>query len=451
MIQAKNMFAKLFDKINNKHFLSLAGNGVMAGLAMLTLAILFRVLTKVDIGYWFFYQTLFVLLDTFRSGFLQMALISFYSGTEETTSKKVIGSIWYIAIIITFLFAGINLIVYPFSKFFNDPAIILTIKWFGITFLATLPSNIASWIMQADQRFDRLLILRVLNQGSFIIGVLTCVFFNTINLQNLFLLNFVVNVIGSVVAIILGWSKINWFVFRTSEYVKKIYNYGKYSVGASVSTSLLRSSDTFIITYLLGPSALAIYNIPVRLMELIEIPLRSMVSTGMASIAKAYNRNNLKEVGYILQKYAGTLSVAFIPIALVAISLADVGVGLLGGGKYLGTEAANFYRISMIFAIFYSIDRFIGVSLDVIQQPRINFIKVLLMSLMNIVGDFAGILIFGNIYGVALGTLFPLCIGIFFGYHHLRKHVNFKLSNVFIFGYIQVRRILRKNIQYFKK
>ncbi|TXT29661.1 MAG: polysaccharide biosynthesis protein, partial [Chitinophagaceae bacterium] len=63
------MFAKLIAKLNNKHFMSLAGNAAMAGLAMLTIAVLFRYLTKVDIGYWFFYQTLFVLLDTFRSGF----------------------------------------------------------------------------------------------------------------------------------------------------------------------------------------------------------------------------------------------------------------------------------------------------------------------------------------------------------------------------------------------
>ncbi len=442
------MIAKFMAKVNNKHFLSLAGNGAMAGLAMLTLAILFRALTKVDIGYWFFYQTLFVLLDTFRTGFLQIALITFYTGTDQNRSRTVLGSIWYLAILITLILGAINLFIFPFVGFFENPAFIITIQWFGITFLATLPASIASWILQADQRFDRLLFLRVINQGSFILGVILLVFFHKASLQNLLLINFIVNSLVSIVTLLLGWTQITSIVNRTKDCIKEIYHYGKYSVGTTISANLLRSSDTFIITFLLGPAVLAIYNIPVRLMELIEIPLRSTISTGMSSLAKAYNRNNLKEVGYILQKYAGTLTVAFVPVAIIAILLADFGVGLLGGGKYIHTEAANVYRIMMIFAVFYPIDRFIGVSLDIIHQPRINFIKVLLMLLMNIVGDFVGILLFGNIYGVALGTLFPLCIGIFFGYYYLNKHVKFKLKNIFIFGYIQVRKLLRKAIKF---
>ncbi len=442
------MIAKIVAKINNKHFLSLAGNVAMSGLAMLTLAILFRTLSKEDIGYWFFYQTVFVLLDTFRTGFLQIALITFYTGTDTARSQIVLGSIWFWAISITLLLVGINIIVFPFIHFFDNTAFAITIQWFGITFLATLPSSIALWILQADQRFDRLLFMRVINQGSLILGVLMMIYLNEASLQNLLLINFIVNFIVSVVVLFLGWTQITSIINRNKACIKEIYHYGKFSVGTTLSANLLRSSDTFIITFLFGPAVLAIYSIPLRLMELVEIPLRSSISTGMSSLAKAYNRNNLKEVGYILQKYAGALTIAFIPTAIIAISLADIVVGLLGGGKYIHTEAANVYRIMMVLAIFYPIDRFIGVSLDITHQPRINFIKVLLMLLMNIVGDFVGILLFGNIYGLALGTLFPLCMGIFFGYHHLNKSVHFKLKNIFVFGYIQVRKMIRKAVEY---
>ncbi len=437
------MIAKIIDKVNNKHFMSLAGNAAMAGLAMLTVAVLFRFLTKDDIGYWFFYQTLFVLLDTFRSGFLQIALIKFYTGTEEKRANNVVGSVWYLAIMITLILGAINILFLPFLGSIANTAFVITIQWFGLTFLATLPSNIAFWILQADQRFDRLLVLRVISQGSFIIGIIVLVFLGEVHLQSILLTNFLVNVLVSVVTLLLGWTKINSFFSRTKECILEIYHFGKFSVGTTISANLLRSSDTFIITFLLGPAALAIYNIPVRLMEFIEIPLRSTIATGMSSIAKAFNRNNLKEVGYILQKYAGTLTILFIPGAIGAILLADIGVGLLGGGKYIHTEAANVYRIMMVFAIFYPIDRFIGVSLDIIHQPKANFIKVLLMVVGNVVGDFAGILLFGNIYGVAFGTFIPLAIGVFYGYFRLKKYVDFKLSTTFLFGYIQVRSKIR--------
>ncbi|MDD2792817.1 MAG: oligosaccharide flippase family protein [Sediminibacterium sp.] len=440
------MIAALMAKLRNKHFMSLAGNVAMAGLAMLTIALLYRSLSLEEIGYWFFYQTLFMLIDTFRTGFLQVALIKFYTGTEPRRAAEVLGSVWFLAVLITGIVIGVNLLLVPFMGSFTNTGFLITIQWFGLTFLATLPYSIASWIQQSDQRFDRLLILRVINQGSFIISVVLLIFFKSIDLQMILLMNFVSNALVSIVTILLGWTRFKTFFSRTSACIKEVYHFGKFSVGTTISANLLRSSDIFIITYMLGPAAVAVYNIPVRLMELIEIPIRSTVATGMSSLAKAFNKNNLKEVGYILQKYAGTLTVAFIPVAIGAILLADIGVGILGGGKYINTEAANVYRMMMFLAIFYPIDRFIGVSLDIIHQPQVNLVKVIMMVIANITGDFVGIALLGNIYGVALGTLLPLCVGVFYGYYRLNKYVPFKLSGIFVFGYIQNRSLYRKYI-----
>lgn len=441
------MIGTIYKKINSKHFFSFIGNISMSVLSMIIVAILFRSMAKEDIGYWFFFQTLFVLLDTFRSGFLQIALITFYTGAEKKRANEVIGSIWFLAICITVILVLANVALLPFINNFTNVAFVVTIQWFGLTFLATLPSNIASWILQADQRFDRLLILRVLTQGSFVISLLLLIFFKQVNLDHLLLINFLTNLLVSFITIVFKWTHFSLLFSRTKQCVKEIYHFGKFSVGTTISANLLRSSDTFIITFLLGPAALAIYNIPLRLLELIEIPIRSTVSTGMTSMAKAFNRNNFEEVVYILQKYAGALFFAFIPLAIGAILFADIAVSLLGGGKYINTEAANVYRIMMVLAVFYPIDRFIGVSLDIIHQPKINFIKVILMLVLNVVGDFIGIFTFGNLYGVAISTLFPLMIGMFFGYYHLNKFIPFKFFRIFIFGYIQIRVYYRKLVK----
>ena len=67
----------------NIHFQSLLGNGVMAILGMLTIAILYRGLSVKDIGIYIFFLTILNLVDTLRSGFLTTAFIKFYSGTNE--------------------------------------------------------------------------------------------------------------------------------------------------------------------------------------------------------------------------------------------------------------------------------------------------------------------------------------------------------------------------------
>ncbi len=432
--------ASILAKLNNKHFLSLAGNGSMAILAMITVAILYRSLTPNEIGSWVFFQSVFVLLDTFRTGFLQTAVIRFYAGTEPDRAKNVLGSVWYLGLMITVVLLVLNLVLYFLMQFLNIHVFDPTLHWFGVTFVFTLPWVIAAWIQQADQRFDRLLWLRLTNQGLFLVIIVVLIALGKVSLFAVFVINVLVGLVCSIITLLAGWSKLNTFFHYTKETVASIFHYGKYTVGTTISTNLLRSSDSFIIMFVLGPAgpaALALYSIPMRLMEIIEIPLRSFLATGMPAMSEAFNQNRKEDVAYIMQKYAGMLTLCLIPVSLVAIALADVAVGLLGGSQYVGTASVTVYRIFMSFAMFYPIDRFIGVTLDIIHQPRINFYKVLVMLATNIVFDFIGVY-YGNVSGVALATLFTFLSGVFFGYYWLRKYLDFSILGIFQVGYKEI-------------
>jgi O-antigen/teichoic acid export membrane protein len=203
---------------------------------------------------------------------------------------------------------------------------------------------------------------------------------------------------------------------------------------------------------MLGPAALAVYNLGQRLMEIVEIPLRSFAATAMPSLSEAYNKNQRGYVIYIMKKYAGMLTVALVPISLLAVLLANVAIGLIGGGKYVGTqtgeEAANVFRLFMTFALLFPADRFLALTLDVIRQPKINFIKVLVMLAANITGDFLGIYLLGNIYGVAISTVFPILIGVLIGFWALRKYYfSFSLWDAYRVGYIELTKLIGQIIR----
>lgn len=416
----------------------------MAVLGMVLAGILFRSMHSDDLGYWFFFQSIFVLLDTFRSGFLQVAMIKFYTGAEKAKADAVLGSVWYLGIIITVILVVLNILAIPFLNFTDSTGLIITIQWFGITFLCSLPSNIASWVLQAEQRFDKLLILRVINQGLFIVMVLLMVIFHNLTLDKILIINAVCMLVVSIFCLLRGWTHLDTFKKRTKEAISELFHFGKYSVGTTISSNLLRSSDTFIIMIVLGtagPAAVAMYNIPMRLMEIIEIPLRSFLATGMPSMSEAFNKNNKKEVVNIMQKYGGLLTIALIPICLIAILLADLAIGILGGGKYVGTEAVTVYRIFMSFAMFFPIDRFLGVTLDIIHQPRINFYKVLVMLSTNVVFDFLGLYLFDSILGVAVATFFTFLSGVLFGYFWLKKYLDFRLLSFFTVGFNEIKQL----------
>src|SRR5258706_14953263 len=93
---------RIFSKLNNRHFFSLAGNVVMSGFTILSMWMLYGFLPdKAAVGNWVFFQTMFSLVDMFRTGFLTTATIKFYAGADKERAMEVVGSTWVLGSLIT--------------------------------------------------------------------------------------------------------------------------------------------------------------------------------------------------------------------------------------------------------------------------------------------------------------------------------------------------------------
>ena len=425
--------------LRNRHFLSLVGNGAMAVFSVLTYSILYRFLSEVDMGNWIFFQFAFLLLDTFRTGLLQTAVIKFYAGADETRRTTVSGSAWYIGLLITATFVVINLVALGFAGYFTDAGVLVLLKWFGLSLAVTLPFNVGVWILQAEERFDRILYIRLLNQGSFIIVVFSLYLLKSVNLSHVIYAFIFSSLLTSIVAVAAGWARLGTLKNRTSAGIWEIFHFGKYSFGTFLCSNLLRSSDTFIVKFMLGPAALAVYNLPQRLLEIIEIPLRSGLATAMPSMSAAVNQHREGEVVDLLKKYAGFLTLLFIPIMVVVLLFADVMVGLIGGGKYVHTEAANIYRILIVCSLLFPLERFLGVTLDIVNKPQLNLIKVMLALGVNALADIVCIRLTHSIYGAAWASVFTLVASTAYGYIVLLRYLPINFRGVLGLAIAEVR------------
>ncbi len=282
--------SKLLTKLNNKHFLSLAGNAIMSVLGVVIMALLYHFLPVEETGAWVFFQTIILLIEIFRSGFLTTAFIKFFAGAKPERADEVIGSTWWLAIGITGSLLLLNIPLYFLFHTVSNKGLSMFFTWFGITYVCSLPFFIANCVTQGEQRFDRLLYLRFVNQGLFIILICILIFFHNLNLTTVLYSFLTSSLVSSLFALFSGWIYVGKIVNRTKTCTREIFHFGKYSVGTNISSSLLGNSDTIIIISMLGPAALAIYNLGKRLMEIVEIPLRSFVSTAMPSLSVAYNQ-----------------------------------------------------------------------------------------------------------------------------------------------------------------
>ncbi|QNF32355.1 lipopolysaccharide biosynthesis protein [Adhaeribacter swui] len=440
----------ILKKFGNMHFLSLLGNGSMSVINMVTVALLYRSLPIADNGIWIFYQTATLFIDTFRHGILNTAFIKFYAGAAKARAEEVIGSTWSIAVTISGFFILLNIPLFFLIGYVQDKAIVLFIKYLALNLIFSLPSLVAICVAQGELRFDRLLYLRVSNNGLFLLFLLVLFLINQATLQNIVYANLLAILSASLIALFAGWTKIQFFSKSSTACVKEIVHFGKFTVGTFISSSLFKITDTFIINFLLGPAALAIYSLGQRLMEIVEIPLRSFVATAMPSMSAAYNRGEKTEVIYIMQKYIGMITLSLIPVLLGAFAFSDLAISLIGGGKYMGTEAANVFRLFMTFALLFPADRFFAIGLDVINKPNINFQKVLVMLVINLVTDFVGIFIFGNVYGITIATLFPTLFAVIVGYKAMQKHyMSFNFWDAYQVGFNEIKALIRFTL--FKK
>lgn len=429
-------------KLVNKHTISLATSAAMPVIGMLVLSLMAHNLSKEEFGNYLFLLITILLADTFRNGFVQTPLIKFYSGTNKKTSIEVAGSAWYVGLVQALVFVAIDGIIYLVYRS-KSPDAETTIQWFGIIYITTLPAAIASYILQAEEKFGRMLILQLINQGIFLTLILALIFTHKLSFQTAVYAYFIGSAVTSLLTIFNGWAKIRSIKYRNKTYTGQLAHFGKFSVGTSISAYLLRSSDSFIITKMFDDkSFLATYYIPQRLLEVFEIPMRAAVSTALPEMSAAVHANRYDEVARIMKRYAGMLTVLFIPIAGVAFLLAGFGIELLFGKQYRDSEAVTIFRLFMCYVMLMPIDRFFGITLDIINKPRLNMLKVILMLIVNVIADIVGILIFHNLYAVAIASLFTFVAGALFGYFTLKKHLNFTIRDIFSLGIAELKNVV---------
>lgn len=428
----KSFFKKV---ISNNNFLSLSGNASAAILGFTSFALLARMLDKTDFGNLMIFITLGTFFDLLRTGFLQTPLIKFSAGVDESERKKVIGTSWLFGIIITAGIGVFSLFVYLlFGHLITNQGFLQFIKYMFVLSCATLPFNFAAWILQCEMKFNKIVFIRWISLGSFVLMLLLNLYLNK-GIDYIIYSFIGTNLLASIVCMFMGWSRMSYLKHASRSMMTTLSNFGKYSMSSMIGSNLLRSSDTFMIGALISPAAVAIYSIPAKLFEIIEIPLRSFVATALPNLSRLINSKDEQGLKTFFERSAGMITFLLIPVVIFCFIFAEEMVVLLGGEQYL--ESANLLRIFAVFALLMPLDRYSGVTLDVLNQPVRNFQKILLMLVVKIGGNLLVIYLIGEVWAVVVASIFTFSTGVIFGIYFLKKHLDFSVMKLITTGYTE--------------
>lgn len=425
--------------IKEDNFLSLTGNLIISFFGIAGFALMARTFQLEIFGEWVIFISAAAFIEMFRYGIINTAIVRYLSGAEPEERLKFIGSNGLIGIVATIVIAILlYLILIIFSRPIHNSGYELFFKWYPLLALINLPLNTALVIMQADLHFGKILLIRSIESVGFFLVVVINYLFLHLTLEHFVWSFLVIDAITSGICIFMGWDGLKYITKSTKETVKTLLNFSKYTTFTLIGTNLLRSADTFIISFSpLGTAAVALYSIPMKLTELQQIPLRSFAATAFPKLSRASMQGKIDEVKDIFYTYSGAMTYLFVAISMVTFVFADLFILVLGGQQYIGTDpvtgfnAATIMRIFSIYGILLPIDRMTGIGLDSINKPNINFMKVLYMVIANVIGDLIAIFVFKSLSMVAVASIFFTCIGIVVGYYYMDKEL--KLNYRFIF------------------
>jgi O-antigen/teichoic acid export membrane protein len=425
------------------NFLSLTGNMCISLFGFAGFALLVRSYPPEMFGRWVLYIASAALVDMFRFGITTTAVIRFLSGSKEEDWQRLVGSFILIVLIAS---TGIAAIVWACQLAFPVPiahaGYDLFFTWYPLMMLTNLPFNTATVILQAELKFGKILLINSIYSVGFFFVVLMNFLFFRMNLTQVVLAQLAINLVASAICLIYGWDGLKYLRKASRQTNKILLDFGKYTTFTLIGTNLLRSADTLIISLSpMGTAAVALYSIPMKLVELQQIPLRSFVATAFPKMSKVSLLGKVQEVRNLFYTYSGAMTYLFAGISLITFVFAEYLVMILGGHRYLGTDPATgastvmIVRIFSIYGLLLPIERMTGIGLDSVNRPDRNFQKVLYMTIANVIGDLVAVFVFKSLAGVAIGSILFTLLGVGIGFYFLDKEIGLIPKKIFSSGF----------------
>lgn len=380
--------------------------------------LLVRVTKPEILGEYIVYTTAVILFEMIKSGGLQSALVMRASTDDHNQQKNIIGSAYWLGGLISLSISFVLIILFFSGVFYQNAGIQIFCGWYAILGIVTLPLHIAEAEAVAKQDLKFLLFLRITQSANALI-IAFYAFLKEGSLEEFATVHLLFNICLLIFVLIFKKTNPLNIKFKTMTEVKSLFNLIKYTLATLATTNVLKSADTFLIGSLMGASSVAKYAIPLKLTELFEIPLRSLSTTAFPQLAAKHNEKDYPAFKDTLVKYLSWSYLLYIPGLLFAFILAPYLVLIIGGKQYADTTPI--FRVFILFGLLLPINRMTGICLDALQLPNKNFLKVLIMAIINIVADLLALYLTHDLVWVAFASVVNAIIGASLGWWMLDK------------------------------
>ena len=393
-----------------------------------------RLFTKEDFGAWGIYMQAVILFELLRNGLIQSALVKFISGSDKEEHSKIFSASLTISATLTVICILVNLMfITLFINVLNAPQLQPVFYLFYIVFILSGILTQLCCVEQANLQYRAVFLVNFIRQFSLFIYPLYCFFFN----KKIELIELVyVQIISMSLSVLCSWFLVKrYFYFKyvfNWDWIKRIFHYGKYAFGTSVSSQLSGTIDQWMLAGMLSPAASASFNTAVRITNLINVPTDAVATIVFPQSAKRMHLEGKDAIKYLYEKSVGTILAILIPSVLFIYFMDEWIVEMIAGGKY--ADSVPILNITLLYCLLIPFGRQFGTILDSIGKTNLTFSIVIITASTNLLLNFLFIKEFGVI-GAAYATLISNVIGFSIAQIILYRELKVNLFHTFIYAY----------------
>jgi lipopolysaccharide exporter len=325
-----------FGKHLGKGIWGLADKGlpVVYGLAYVVLVI--RVLPAEEFGNFVLIQEIFLVISGLASAFALQPLLKFASeggdDPKKVVSAALLLNVAFIAIAALLSVAGRDLT----GAVLNSPSLAPLMLYLPAMLAASLVRNFTLTLLQARYLFREVFWVDAMHFLGAPLGIWVVSHMHLFNSAlALILINVVTLSASSVVGLFLARSLFRVTLRPLREEIRKVWDYGKFSLGGIFSYLVYSRADTFILAMFTGPVPVAAYNsvkVFTRVYEMVSQVVQMFILPATSRLSVLGENRTLK---VMVEKAMLFFTVGMIPVFLLFLAAPPLLIGILYEGKYM--------------------------------------------------------------------------------------------------------------------
>lgn len=307
---------------------------VVYGVAYVVLVI--RVLPEEEFGNFVLVQEIFLIVTGLATAFALQPLLKF-AAEERADQSSVLGS----AFLLNVAFIGVASVLVvgisdPLSRLLNSPALAPLMLYLPAMFAASFFRNYTLMLLQSRFLIKEVFVVDMLH----FIGAPVLIYaYSKMHLFDSALDLIIINIISLSASSLAGlWLCRTMLRMRLKpdrEWMSKVWDYGKYTLGGLVSYMVYTKADSFILSAFSGPVQVAVYNsvkVFTRVYDMAAQVLQMFVLPATSRLASKGDHASLK---IFVEKALNFSTIGMVPVFVLFLVLASPLVNIVYQGRYL--------------------------------------------------------------------------------------------------------------------